>query len=84
MKIVLHPKNLSFGDAGVNSNCEQILRLPLVIALTGLSKSSIYAAMIQNRFPMSVAIGVRAVGWKRKDITNWLESRKPSNLKEAA
>lgn len=54
---------------------KRILRLPDVIALTGLSRSTIYAYMKANNFPKSVALGARSVGWLEADIVEWIESR---------
>lgn len=54
----------------------RILRLPEVIELTGFSRSSIYALMKTGGFPLNIKLGQRAVGWKEKDITNWIDTRK--------
>ena len=40
-----------------------ILRLPVVIAQTGLSRSSIYLRISMGTFPSPIALGGRAVGW---------------------
>ncbi|MGH8128409.1 MAG: helix-turn-helix transcriptional regulator [Gammaproteobacteria bacterium] len=52
-----------------------ILRLPTVEARTGLSRSSIYLRMAENRFPKSVKLGNRAVGWSDAEISEWIEQR---------
>jgi prophage regulatory protein len=52
----------------------KILRLPSVLELTGLSRSSIYQQIAQGTFPKQVSLGARAVGWRESDIQNWLES----------
>lgn len=49
-----------------------ILRLPEVIARTGLSRSSIYLRISNGEFPRSVSLGGRAVGWLENDIEQWL------------
>ena len=49
-----------------------ILRLPTVKARTGLSRSSIYLRISQNRFPKPVSLGSRAVGWIETEINDWL------------
>lgn len=56
-----------------------VIRLHNVKALTGLAKSSIYAQMRINKFPRSIKLGERAVGWRTKDIIEWLAGRKPTN-----
>ncbi|MBT3091532.1 MAG: AlpA family transcriptional regulator [Candidatus Thiodiazotropha sp. (ex Lucina pensylvanica)] len=50
----------------------RILRLPEVIQLTGLSRSSIYLRMANNEFPESVSLGGRAVGWLEQDVDEWI------------
>ena len=52
-----------------------ILRLPVVLTRTGLSKSTIYVAMRRGTFPRPVQLGARARGWRELDIQNWLDSR---------
>ena len=52
-----------------------LLRMPEVIALVRLSRSSIYAMVCQGIFPVPVRIGRRAVAWRLRDIQEWLESR---------
>jgi prophage regulatory protein len=52
-----------------------ILRRVQVQARTGLSRSSIYKLMQEGDFPKQVSLGPRAVGWRRGDIDQWLESR---------
>jgi len=52
-----------------------ILRLPKVKERTGLSRSSIYAAVAQNAFPRPVSLGPRAVGWVDEEIEDWIRRR---------
>lgn len=54
---------------------QSILRLPSVIERTGLSRSSIYAAMQNGDFPPHISLGARAVGWLSDDIDKWIQSR---------
>jgi prophage regulatory protein len=53
----------------------QIMRRPLVEAMTGLSRSTIYAWMARGEFPQPIKLGAKAVGWRESDITAWLSSR---------
>lgn len=53
----------------------RILRLPEVIQLTGLSRSSIYLRMTNHEFPESVSLGGRAVGWLEQDVDEWIVKR---------
>lgn len=52
-----------------------VLRLPLVKARTGLSRSTIYLRIAEGSFPKPVSLGARAVGWLESDIEQWLISR---------
>ncbi len=52
-----------------------VLRLPAVIQLVGLSRSSIYLLIQQNAFPKPLQLSTRAVGWRSADIEAWLASR---------
>jgi prophage regulatory protein len=52
-----------------------VLRRPAVEARTGLSRSTLYAMMARGEFPQPVRLGLRAVGWRESDVTEWLESR---------
>lgn len=61
-----------------------VLRLPDVIQLVGLSRSSIYSLIKQGRFPKQVLLSLRAVGWRHADIEAWLESRLVAGGKEGA
>lgn len=53
----------------------RIIRLPEVVDRIGMSRGSVYRLMSIGRFPKSVKIGERAVGWKESDLNAWLESR---------
>ena len=54
---------------------DTLLRLPKVLALTGLSRSTTYDWMKRGEFPQPVKLGVRLVAWRESDVTAWLESR---------
>ena len=53
----------------------QILRLNEVKQKTGLSRASIYAYIAANKFPKSIQLGVRAVGWLEAEINSWIAER---------
>ena len=62
----------------------QIIRLKDVIALTGLSISTIYLRMVQGKFPNKINLGSRAVGWISSEVNEWIEERiRESRLVEA-
>ena len=53
----------------------RFLRLPEVMARTGLSRSTIYVRLAQGRFPRPVSLGGRAVGWIESEIEQWCRQR---------
>jgi prophage regulatory protein len=57
----------------------QVLRVHQVCALTGLSRSSLYAKMsprckqYDNTFPRPFKLGASAVGWNRAAVIAWIK-----------
>ena len=45
-----------------------IIRLPAVLAGTGLSRSTIYLRIAQGVFTHPVSLGARAVGWPAHEV----------------
>ena len=64
------------------NNDNRILRLPRVMELTGLGRSSIYAQMSAGDFPRSISLGPRAIGWLASDIDEWVNARVAASRKE--
>ena len=52
-----------------------ILRLPAVMARTGLSRSSVYLRVSRGLFPKQVTLGGRASGWIEAEIQEWIEQQ---------
>jgi prophage regulatory protein len=52
----------------------QFMKLPDVMQITKLSRSSIYARMKEETFPHHFKIGKRAVAWTEESIFNWMNS----------
>ncbi|MFD2447142.1 helix-turn-helix transcriptional regulator [Vogesella fluminis] len=61
----------------------QLYRLPTVISLVGLSRSSIYRLMDDGAFPVPVKLGQRSVAWRSADVHAWIESRQSTQNVEA-
>jgi prophage regulatory protein len=58
------------------TSTHRILRLPAVIAITGLSRSTIYALSAQNQFPHCINLSnARAVGWIEQEVLDWIQRR---------
>jgi prophage regulatory protein len=53
----------------------QLLRLPEVKRLTGLSKSGIYARINEADFPKQKKLGPQTVAWWSDEVAQWISSR---------
>jgi prophage regulatory protein len=53
---------------------DSLVALPKVKAATGLSRSSIYAAINNGTFPAPAKHG-RASRWSRREIEDWITAR---------
>jgi prophage regulatory protein len=58
---------------------ERVLRLKSVLAVTGLSRSSVYRLVQRGEFPRPVALTPRASGWRASEVYQWLEERPRRN-----
>ena len=53
----------------------RIVRLPHVLARTGLSRSTIYVRLAEGSFPKPVQLGARAVGWIEEEVDEWIRQQ---------
>ena len=53
----------------------KIIKLPKTKSLTGLSRSTIYNRISENRFPRQVNLGGRSVGWVESEVLEWIDKR---------
>jgi len=51
----------------------RLLRLPAVLKITGLKKSTIYAGAKNGTFPKPVRVGSRAVAWRSDELAKWID-----------
>jgi prophage regulatory protein len=49
-----------------------LCRLPEVMAMTGLSRPSIYAMKARGEFPESIDLGARSVAWVKSEVEGWI------------
>ena len=63
-------------------NVDQILRMPDLKRLTGLSKTTIYRMIAEGEFPRPVQLRKQSVGWRASAIQQWSESLKEVPLTE--
>lgn len=52
-----------------------ILRIQDVIRRTGYKRTHIYNLMRAGKFPKSIALGARAVGWDSTAVDQWIDQR---------
>ncbi len=72
------PKDIPMSPASENSTTRaqaEVLRLPQVIRVTGLCRSTIYQMEAEQRFPRRIKISTRAVGWLHAEVQAWLTNR---------
>lgn len=53
----------------------KILPIDDVIALTGLSRRTLYQEISEARFPRPIQLTARRVGWPEADINAWIDSK---------
>ena len=53
----------------------KIIRVPTVLERIGVSRSTLYQWVSEGKFPRSVPIGDRAVGWLESDVDAWIERK---------
>ena len=51
------------------------VRMPAVVRMTGLGRSTIYRLMAEDKFPSPVRLAKRAVAWRRIDLEQWSAGR---------
>ena len=56
----------------------RFLRLPEVIELTGVSRSTIYRWMGNGEFPKQISIGGKTVAWLEAEVEEWIHTRTES------
>ena len=54
---------------------DALLRLPAVVRMTGLARSTIYKYVALNQFPTPVSLLGRTVAWRFAEIREWTRSR---------
>lgn len=58
-----------------NTVHERFLRLPEVLHLCGLSRSSVYDLISREAFPKQISLGGKNVAWAQSEITVWMAER---------
>lgn len=53
------------------NSSNRFVRLPEVLEMTGLCRSTIYKLIAQGEFPAPYKITRRAVAWRQGELDNW-------------
>lgn len=62
---------------------DELLSLPDVMAITSLSRASIYRGMHRGLFPRSVRISRARIAWRASEVNAWLRAL-PQSAPQAA
>ncbi|QHP79159.1 AlpA family transcriptional regulator [Pectobacterium odoriferum] len=54
---------------------ERLMRLPEVLHVTGISRSTLYELSARNAFPARVPLGGKNVAWVESEIHHWVAER---------
>ena len=65
----------SSASAASQTSPPVFLRMPDVMRVTGLARSTVYRLMAEDGFPAPCRLGRRAVGWRSDDIARWSAAR---------
>jgi len=68
----------------VSMQWQGILRLPEVMRLTGLSRSSIYRLEALGKFPARLKLSESCSGWKAEQVQAWIDSRPLASQQKVA
>ena len=63
---------LKFNYNQGNSNMK-FLKLPQVISITGLSRSSLYNLVAAGNFPKQIPLGARSVVWLESEVQEFMQ-----------
>lgn len=72
-------ETVAIAKAAPVAKSPRILRMAEVVAMTGLSKRTIYREVRSGSFPGSVKLGKQAVGWCEADVQRWVAARVGTN-----
>ena len=59
-------------QGAVRLPAEGFVRLPVVLQVLGIGKSSLWAGIKEGRYPKPIKLGPRTTVWKVEDIRNFI------------
>lgn len=63
---------------------ERFMRLPEVIHVCGLSRSTIYDLISRDAFPAQISLGGKNVAWLASEVSAWMNKRIAARGQERA
>jgi prophage regulatory protein len=54
---------------------DALLRLPTVLAIVALSKTTVYSMVARGDFPQPIRRGNRCTRWRSADVVAWLQAQ---------
>jgi prophage regulatory protein len=66
---------MSQSSVGLGAEGRRVIRLPAVIAKTGLSRCTIWRLEKAGDFPMHFELSPNAVGWDLGEVDGWIAER---------
>lgn len=63
---------------------ERFIRLPEVMHICGLSRSTVYDLISRDAFPVQVSLGGKNVAWLASEVGSWMNERIAARGQERA
>ena len=57
----------------------QLIKLPEVLKMVPVGKTTWYGLINQKAAPAPIQLGARSVAWDKADIEDWIRARKAAN-----
>lgn len=54
---------------------ERFLRIPEVVAMIGMGRSTVYDMLAAGTFPAPVKLAVRVVAWRESEVRAWMAAQ---------
>ena len=54
---------------------ERFIRMPVVLDISGLSKTTIYEYVSRGEFPAPVSLGAKSVAWVESEVVAWMDAK---------
>lgn len=62
----------------------RVMRAPEVIRETGLSRTTLWRKARDGSFPRPIQLSVNAIGWRARDVFEWLAERPDTETRPQA